>query len=122
MGVTPIGYHAVIPVSAIIDIEKGWSDDDFTSNPFFILISAQTGGILGGIYKRVKDGKEMDGVWVCWSWWFRGFIQDHKPNEPKNHRKSILPASTRLDPPELTAFPGFDHQRINYASPSIFFQ
>ena len=56
---------------AIIDIEKGWSDDDFTSNPFFILISAQTGGIWGGIYKRVKDGKEMGGidrVWVCWSW------------------------------------------------------
>ena len=45
-----------------------------------------------------------------------------KPNETKNHRKSILPASTRLDSPESTAFAGFDHQRINSVRPDIFFQ
>ena len=30
------------PLNSIIDIEKGWSDDGFTSNPFFILIASQT--------------------------------------------------------------------------------
>ena len=52
---------------------------------------------------------------------FVGLGFEAKPNEPKNHRKSILPASTRLDPPESTAFLGFDHQRINYVRPDIFF-
>ena len=51
---------------------------------------------------------------------FVGLGFEAKPNEPKNHRKSILPASTRLDPPESTAFLGFDHQRINYVRPDIF--
>ena len=44
-----------------------------------------------------------------------------KPNEAKNHRKSILPASTRLDPPKSTAFRGLTTRELIMSGLTSFF-